>query len=87
MLLEERTKTQTEIYKIIAELDRIALSKPLRVTKRRASSPVQKGIEKGRKKTQTIDMIVEKSNDPVINTYPIMPSDKLASGYGFDVRV
>jgi mannose-1-phosphate guanylyltransferase len=84
MLLDERTKMQSALYKTILEVDQIALCKPLTI-KRTPSVQTQSQ----QYKDQTIDMTLmdSKAQKSIVNTYPISPYDKLGIGYGFDMRV
>ncbi len=84
MLLDERTKMQSTLYKTMLEIDQIALCKPL-IIKKAPSVHTQSQ----QYKNQTIDMNVTDNHTKksVMNTYPISPADKLGIGYGFDMRV
>ncbi len=84
MLLDERTKMQSTLYKTMLEIDQIALCKPLIIKK----TPLIQ-TESKQCKNQTIDMNVNENHarTSVVNTYPISPADKLGIGYGFDMRV
>lgn len=84
MLLDERTKMQTALYKTMSEIDQIALCKPLTIKRTHAVHAQSK-----QHKNQTIDMNITDNHTQksVVNTYPISPSDKLGIGYGFDMRV
>jgi hypothetical protein len=102
MLLQERSKTESEIYKAMMEIDQIAMRGPMKVSREeiaKANKFEQVEIinesslsNKSLKVTHDTliaeaDTIYKTPTKPVLNTYPIKPMNNLGVGYGFDVHV
>ena len=101
MLLQERSKTESEIYKTMMEIDQIAMRGPIRVSKEEIakankfeqveiiheSSLSNKSLKVTHDTLIAESDVIHKTTKPVINTYPIRPINNLGVGYGFDVRI
>ena len=85
MLLEDRKETQSAIYKAMAEIDEVVLNKPLKIPQKKLPLHLELKLKSLRPVT-IINAINIKQEKLAHNTYPIIPSDKLAVGYGFDMR-
>jgi hypothetical protein len=82
-----REQENTEVSRIMAEIDALSLKKSLQVTQHR-KLPIQivEVLHDTRRKSY-LNVKPKRTQKKVLNIYPIIPSEKLSIGYGFDIRV
>ncbi len=81
-----REQKNTEVSRVMAEIDLLSLKKPLKIEKKRLPEHIIH-ILKDTRRASIIDVEPIKTPKHALNFYPIIPSDKLSIGYGFDARV
>ena len=91
MLLEERRQTQTEIFKAMAEIDQIALNRPLPIHTHKSKHARTTTKAKNGNHTiidaEYVDVTHTSTiNKLVDNFYPILPLSKVSIGNSFDIR-